>query len=76
MKILNSFGKFGSLVITHNGGAGSDTNDRNTAGTRNSSCTSAEVAEFRPANPLRARMGRPSSAIGPFAGKIGFRKGL
>jgi hypothetical protein len=68
VRIFNSYGKFGGLLVRGNDVAGVGTTGRNTA--------SADVTKPSPATPPRPRTGSPSSAIGPFAGKIVFRKGL
>jgi hypothetical protein len=73
MKILNKFGKFGSLLIGRCDGRGGKAKDHNTSGADDLSYTNGDATEPRSSNPNHPRMGSPFSYGGPFSGKIRFK---
>ena len=70
------YGKFGGLLVRHNDAAGVGAAERDAIGADNANETRGEVTKPRSATPVRPSMRSAFSAIGPFSGKIGFRKGL
>jgi hypothetical protein len=76
VKISNTFGKFGSLLIGHRDGIGPDAKDRNAIRADDLRNTSGGTTESLRYNTTHPRMGGPLSYRGPFSGKIVFRKGL
>ena len=76
MKISNRFGKFGGLLAAHRVGVDADIKDGNTIDAGISNFASGNATKPRDGNPIQPDTRRPVLGMGPFSGKIVFRKGL
>jgi len=76
VKISNRFGKFGGLLAAHRVGVDAEIKDGNRIDAGISNFSSGNATKPREGNSIQPDTRRPVLGMGPFSGKIVFRKGL